>query len=484
MNQLKNLGSICLLLILPIFIYSEVFISIDKPNATKGEVVSVQIKAKGNDIEFPSIKTITSSQVVGTSSSTSTSIVNTSITTTKTQTYQFVATKSGDIGPFDIKIDGKVLQTKILHIYVSKPKPSTKRDDFFVLLKTSKTDLFVGEDMVVDIVFKYKEEKDVRRIQIQEFIQNNFVIKRLASAKPVNIGGYIVYKESYAVSPLKPGKWTIPSQKVSIGLNSLKADFFGLTQLKWQKIYSNTVDITVAALPQNVTIIGDLNITSFVDKTETTSNKPINLTVQIKGKGNLEDIDNINLDIKQVSVFSENPTIERETNTGTWTQKFSLISDNNYKIPKIKFKYFDKQTKEIKTINTKSFDIKIVGDTTQKPKLLQSAKTQKVKRQPSFDKYYFGFIGVIIGVMLMLVFIKFKQKITKRDIDISVEEMVKNTKTDKQLYMVLIKLKNAKLFDDTIEKLEQNIYKKQKNKIDKNKIIKKLQDKDDEYLYC
>jgi len=233
-----------------------------------------------------------------------------------------------------------------------------------------------------------------------------------------------------------------------------------------------------------VTIIGDLNITSFVDKTETTSNKPINLTVQIKGKGNLEDIDNINLDIKQVSVFSENPTIERETNTGTWTQKFSLISDNNYKIPKIKFKYFDKQTKEIKTINTKSFDIKIVGDTTQKPKLLQSAKTQKVKRQPSFDKYYFGFIGVIIGVMLMLVFIKFKQKITKRDIDISVEEMVKNTKTDKQLYMVLIKLKNAKLFDDTIEKLEQNIYKKQKNKIDKNKIIKKLQDKDDEYLYC
>ncbi|OPX26368.1 MAG: hypothetical protein B1H07_04520 [Campylobacteraceae bacterium 4484_166] len=175
MNQLKNLGSICLLLILPIFIYSEVFISIDKPNATKGEVVSVQIKAKGNDIEFPSIKTITSSQVVGTSSSTSTSIVNTSITTTKTQTYQFVATKSGDIGPFDIKIDGKVLQTKILHIYVSKPKPSTKRDDFFVLLKTSKTDLFVGEDMVVDIVFKYKEEKDVRRIQIQEFIQNNFV---------------------------------------------------------------------------------------------------------------------------------------------------------------------------------------------------------------------------------------------------------------------------------------------------------------------
>lgn len=346
--------------------------------------------------------------------------------------------------------------------------------------------MYVGEETTIDIVFKYKEHTNIRRIQIDELVINGFAIKRLKSVKPTKQQGYIVYKESYIVSPLKTGNFTINSHKVTIGTNSQQTDFFGMTLLKWQKAYSNTVSIKVLPIPQDIRVIGDFNISATIDKTQTAPNKPINMYVSITGYGNTEDIENFKLDIQGVSVFSEAPTTKRAKNSTIWTQKFSLISESSYKIPQMSFKFFHKSTKTIKTIKTKSFDIKVVGKTTAKPKLIEKPKKPKkpkTKKSINTDyRYYYGFAGLILGGLIVLLYLKFVPK-NRRELENDTQIAIKKSKNDKELYVVLSKLDNARIISDILDALEQNIYKNTKYKINKNDIIKRLQKTDDEYLY-
>ncbi len=485
----KTLGKAIAVLLLPIVLTANISISTDRPSATKGDIVALTIKATGSDIKLPDIKSILSSPVIGTSSSVSTSISNSGMTTTKSKIYQFVANQSGDIGPYDVQINGKTEQTDTVRLKVGKPKASTIDDDLFATATASQTDLYVGEEMVVDIVFRYKEHLNIRRIQIDELTKNEFAIKRLKSTKPIKENGYITYKESYLVSPMREGEFEIPPHKVSVGIDSMQSDFFGIPLLKWQKIYSNALAIKVSALPQDATVIGDFEISATVDKTQTKPNRPVNILINITGSGNMEDIDQFKLEIDNVSVFSEAPSVRRGKNGDVWTQKFSAVSDENFHIPPMKLRFFHKPTKKIKTIKTKAFDIKVVGKTEAKPKLQEKAKKpkkakKKQKRTMSSgaDRYIYGAGGLLLGGLLVLVYFRQKNKKTPpKDTDIDIA--IKKSKTDKELYKVLSRLENAKAISDIIDKLEQNIYKDKKHSIDKNYIIERLKKRHDEYLY-
>ncbi len=385
--------------------------------------------------------------------------------------------------------NGKTEQTDSVRLKVGKPKASTIDDDLFVTITASQTDLYVGEEMVVDIVFRYKEYLNIRQIQIDELTKKEFAIKRLKSAKPTKANGYITYKDSYKISPMSAGEFEIPPHKVSIGTDSMQTDFFGIPLLKWHKIYSNALAIKVSALPQDVTVIGEFEISATVDKTQTKPNQPINMLINIAGRGNIEDIDPFKLEIDNVSVFSEAPSVRRDKNGAVWTQKLSVVSDDNFQIPAIELRFFHKPTKKVKTIKTKSFDISVAGKTEAKPKIYEKAKKpkkakKKQKRSISSgtDRYIYGAGGLLLGGLLVLLYFRLKNKKTPAN-DTDIDKAIKKSKTDKELYTVLSRLENAKAISDIIDKLEQNIYKDTKHSIDKNDITERLKKKHDEYLY-
>jgi len=150
------------------------------------------------------------------------------------------------------------------------------------------------------------------------------------------------------------------------------------------------------------------------------------------------------------------------------------VADKDFTIPPFSLKYFDTTTKQIKTIQTKSIDVKVKGAKVKTSPLTikraQEIQTQepsevvKIKYENSKLLLFISFaIGMACGVVLMLLKSwKFKTK-----------EKSINIKDEKVLLIKLLPYKDDKQVQQIVDILEHNIYSKDKQKIDK-KVLKEV----------
>ena len=172
-------------------------------------------------------------------------------------------------------------------------------------------------------------------------------------------------------------------------------------RLNWQKIYSNALHISVKPLPNNLELFGDYSLTSTVDKTFVDANQPVNLTISITGKGNIDDIQKYNLTISNVVSYADEPKIESTFQTdeygGNFTQKIAFVAQSDYIIPKIELTYFDKNTNQVKTIHSEPINIKVINnnqnnsavkiETNNIPKVPNDNKTSEIAIEIFNNKY-------------------------------------------------------------------------------------------------
>jgi len=387
--------------------------------------------------------------------------------------YTFYPTHSITIKPFEVIVDGITYKTPILHLNKIKPTASKPGDDFELILKTSKTKAYVGEPILLTLQFKYKNGANITDANLDDFKMDGLWVKKLQSPQPYQENGYIVYDTNYLIFAQKSGKIEIPNQKIDIA----SRDRVYLTT--WKKVFSNSLQLDITPLPDGVTILGDYNIEASVDKTTTVANKPINLTIKLKGIGNIDDIDPFELNLKEQVVYSDKPQIKpfiKNNQYGAiFTQKISIVADKDFTIEPIVFKYFDIKTKKVKTIKTKPFNIKVKRDnTTTTPKIITNVEpTQKVEKivikENSNIKYIYGIVGFILGIISFIVFSKIKKPKTKNEKPIS--KKIKQAKNDKELYDILLPYSQNNLLYPFIKELENNLFNNKKNKINKKEII-------------
>jgi hypothetical protein len=82
------------------------------------------------------------------------------------------------------------------------------------------------------------------------------------------------------------------------------------------------------------------------------------------------------------------------------------------------------------------------------------------------------FFGIILGSLIT--FIILKNKNTRRKQDRPIDIQIKKARGDKELYEVLLPFVQDPFIDDIMKKLEENMYKNTKNKINKKEILEKI----------
>lgn len=480
MKQLSILGKIISIMILPIYLIANVSSGLNKQIATKGDVVLYTITATGENIEFPNIKYLGNNPTVGTSSSTQIRSINGNYTKQKSMQYQFVANNTFMLDEFIVVVDGKKVKTKTDKLIVKDVVSSKEGDDFQLKLLVDKTKVYVGEAIKATLEFKYKANIRVVDLNLKKFQQKSFWIKALNTSPSTYEDGYKIIRQEYIIFPQEEGKLKINKQHISVGTEDKMGNFF--SSVKNTNVYSNDLEIDVSPLPKGIDIQGDYTFDVSVDNTTIESNKPINLTINIKGFGNIDDINSFDIKLANEVVYDTKPDIKTYIKDGKYggefIQKFSIIANSNFTIPAIIFKYFDIKTKKVKILKSKPFNIKVINSTISNP-TIQTASNSKIKtiekvvikKEDSYIKYIYAIVGICCGILISWIFMR---KRSYRKVDRPIDTQIKKAKNDKDLYEILLPYSGQIELKDTMKNLEDNIYNNAKNKIDKKEIIKKI----------
>ncbi|HHH50879.1 MAG TPA: protein BatD [Campylobacterales bacterium] len=493
------LGKIFLILFLTINGFAQITASVNPPAIYKGDVVNFIISADGGDINFPQIQEIAGYPIVGTSSSQSVNIINGDMTKTISKTYSFRPDKPVTIPPLSITVDGKSYKTQELKVSVQKPNASQNGDPFVVEMKINKTEAFVGEAIDLSVSFKRKLNARVNKLQLSDPKLEDFWVKKVDKQTQSSEGDYIVETVHYQIFPQKSGEYKIPAIEAMIGVvqrnrggGVFDDPFFSAfnQQLNWKKIYSNSLNIKVKPLPNGLELYGKYQIQAKVDKQKVHANKPVNLTINIQGEGNIDDVKKFNPTIDNTIVYADEPKITSSlvggVYRGKFTQKIAIIADQNFTIPSMELKYFNKDTKEVKTVSTKPIDIEVIGggkgitkpssvevspsQTIQAPTTPQTIIKKEILKEDGYIKYLFLALGFILGALSVYSFNIFQNRVGQKENDIV--KMIRKAKSDKVLFEILLPYaKKDKVITNVLNKLEANIYKGAKNKIDKEELM-------------
>ncbi len=460
----KILGSLLVLIASPVLAVS--ISSVDKTSIYPGEIVTFSIKTSGKKIKFPKINSIGKYPILGKTYSRSISSANGNQGThIASKSYTFRPEKSLLIPAFNLLVNGKNEKTKPIKITLLKPSKSKAGDDFVLSMKVSKNEFFIGDKIKLDLILKHKKTSKVNgNININQLNIKGLSLKTNGKFIKSNDNFFETFILRYQVSAQKIGKIKIASASADIRSKTGNlSNIFNLNQSKLiKKIYSNSVTLNVKPLPGDLTIYGNFKIKTLIDKVNFKQGESLNLVLEITGKGNFEDIEDFNINIPGATIYKDDSIIKNNI----WSQRFAIIAQDDFTIPGFAFSYFDKITQSKKTIATKDIKIKAANKITNNTKNNNFNKNNSVNNR---FEYYYLLLGIIIGIVISFIFYLFKS-INKNHINKDLVKQIKVTRNDKALFDLLLPLNSVKL-SEFLYKLEENIYKNKKHKINKKAII-------------
>jgi len=461
----------------------------------KNDVVNFKIVATGTDINIPEISNIGGNAVSTTGTSQHTTIINGSRSYKLVKGYALVGTKDIHIPSFEVKIDNKIEKTKAKIIKMLKVE-KTKSDLYNLSISVDKTDVYVGEAIEFTLKFKYKKDLEIVSLDYSKPKFENFWVKELKPKDSVNnYTEYVEQEIKYLLFPQNAGKIELGSLKIAI--TTLKSQYGGSFYLTSPTstipVYSNKLELNVKSLPKDINLIGDFNIKSIIDKTTIDQGDAVSYKLYIEGRGNIDDLDEVVINIPNTTIY-DNPS-KKEYNIkgniygGKYSKIYSIVGKEDFTIPSIEVKYFDKKSATIKTIRTKKYEVK-VNKTFVKEKKLEvaeipkqniSQQIEKIKivRTTDDEKLLYFIIGLFSGIAIFGSYIFWMNR-NKEKREIPLLKNVKKAKTPDELFKILLVYINIDEELDKIiyklEKLSLKEYKKEKTNI--IKVIQELVKKD------
>ena len=466
---MKNLGKIFFIIFaIPQAIFAGVVASVDSSNVEHGDMITYSLNLTGDDISRPQIHNLCGDEVISTSSSTSIQIVNGDYQKTYVLSYKFMPKKSCQIEPVSVEIDGKIEKTEPINITVSKAVVS-KDADFTLTLNASKEEVFVGEPFV--LVLTLKQKNGAEAVDSKYIAPNlkGFWVK--GESKPIRTkeAGYTITKIMYKMAPQREGTLNISSAQMRIASRSRARDAWGgfIPNIKWKSYFSNEVNITAKPLPAGVSLVGDFTISADVATKEVNANEAVNVTIQVIGDGNLEDIKSFKPYLDGVSVFDEKIEIQ-DTQL---SQKIAFVGDDNFIIKPFTLKFFDPSTQKIKTISTQEIAIKVKNAKPKQELNIQRDQSQEtvvvqkvVEKETNKLWIIIAFIvGLVIGILVMLL----------KPLKLLKKEKKLNIKDHKLLLVKLMPYNEDIEVKKIVDILENNLYSDKKQELDK-KILKEI----------
>ncbi|MFT7879608.1 MAG: BatD family protein [Sulfurimonas sp.] len=373
---MRTLGRVIVFLTLFVqSVYSAgVSASVSSSEVVKGNVVKLQISAEGNEVEFPQISEIEGNSVVGTSmqSSRNMTYINGEMKSEKitTKVIGFIPQKDMTIPSYTVMIDGKNYQTEPITVKVVASKaPQMKADALYSFeLKSEKKEVMAGESFIVNLYVSISDR--IQGAKLSDFSDPQmqaFYSRALGEPKQYRQNGSTIVEKQYLLTAKREGNFTIGPATAKLGEADLRRrDFFGRYATQWYDISSNELMIAVKAQPQKSDLIGEFTLNATVDSTEAKVNQPVNLTIKIEGKGNLEDFEFPPYEIDGVTIFSDDAKVESSVKNGilysSYTKSFAMISDKDFTIPAQSFTVWNPESSHLEKLEIASYEIKVEGD--------------------------------------------------------------------------------------------------------------------------
>ncbi|WP_373000487.1 BatD family protein [Sulfurimonas sp.] len=461
---MKNLGKILLyLLLLQYSVEASVKATVDATSIEDGEMVTYSLHISGVDIQRPNIQSLCGTDVISTSSQTSIEMKNGDVSRSNILSYKFMPQKSCVIEPIEVEIDGKIQKSNSVKIEVGKVV-ANKDADFILLLETPTKEVFVGEPFEVTLLFKQKRDAEAVDSKFVAPELKGFWIKDESKPQRSQDGIYSVSKVIYTMAAQRVGKLNITKAQMRIASRAHVRDSWGawIPKIKWRTYYSNELSVDVKPLPGGVDLVGDFSIIATADKPEINPSEALNLTIEVLGNGNLEDIKSFKPYIEGVNVFDEKIVV----NGNKLTQKIAFVAEHDFVIAPFVLKYFDPVTKEIKTISTNEISIKVKNA---KPKEELTIKREEkviptvVEEASPFANSWIVVIfilGIFSGILLMLLE---PWKYLKKERSVSIKD-------PKTLLVKLFPYRDDVQVQSIIDILERNIYSDAKIDVDKKQL--------------
>lgn len=309
----------------------------------------------------------------GTSSSSSTNIVNGQISSTQSITQNYLASKEGTfvLEPFTMTVNGRQVSSPGKTIKVGPPRQQNNnaydpfsRDPFedffgrrsapqefvdveadaFLALSTNKDEVYIGEGVTATLAF-YVSKTNRAQLQFYELgTQLAEILKKIRPANsweenfeiesinvvPVTIDGkpydqYKIYQATFYPLNLEPIKFP------SVGLKLIKyqvarnPSFFGRNRKEdYKTFYTKSKTIKVKDLPphplKNQIAVGNYTLSEQIDQKEINTGQGFNYNMMIRGEGNISAINKpvvpINNDIE---IYDPNVSMNIKRSNGRVT---------------------------------------------------------------------------------------------------------------------------------------------------------------------
>ncbi|MDD3344096.1 MAG: BatD family protein, partial [Sulfurospirillaceae bacterium] len=301
----------------------------------EGESATFVLSAKGDKIQFPKIEAIDGSPIVSHQSRQSMELINGVLSKQLDNYYTFYPEHGVKIPSFEVKIDGKLEQTEPLEL--SFQAPNTKPSDhnpFSFEMKVSNENPMQQEGVKLTFVFKRDKAENLVDMKFSKPALEGFWVKEGQKDDPYVEGNNIVHTISYYIFPQKSGDLLIPKAKIDMAKQVNSRDMF-FAQMQWKSIFSNALTLHVKPLV-GATLLGHFDVTVQADTTQIEPNGAVNVTINISGDGNFEDIAPFVLQAKGATIFADEPKIKTflagDTLKGEFVQKFSLSAQKDFQI--------------------------------------------------------------------------------------------------------------------------------------------------------
>ena len=417
----------------------------------KNEAFVFVLEAYGNDITFPNISLIDGQSVQEIASSNATNIINGKVTKKIKKTYSFYPTKDFILPSFETLIDGKNYKTNEEKITIQKAL-KTQSNIFDFNIKTNNSDLYIGENFILTMVFKYKKDVDILDLTFDQPNFENFWYKQIDNSKKYEDGDFTVFEIKFLMFALKKG-----IQKIEpLGINAQIMDnnsYSVFSSTRNKKIYSNELEFDIKSLPDNINLIGNFDISASVDKLIVKKGEAVSFKLNIKGKGNIDDLPDIKLPIDDVTIYENKPLVRTQTSnneySGEWEKVYSIITNKSFTIPSIKIDYFDKNLSKTISKQTDIFNIEVLDEEIKKEVVLEKAEdivlpieTPKeiikvVEKTSTLDRIIFFFLGVVFSLLIISLYYYVITSKREKQEDKPLVKKVKESKTKEELLKIL-----------------------------------------------
>lgn len=466
---MKNLGKIfSILFLIPTAMFASVVASLDSKSIELGEMVTYSLTITGENIQRPLINSLCATDVISTSSQTNIQMLNGEYRKSYVLSYKFLPQKSCEIKPIEVEIDGNTEVSNGVKLEV-KAVSAAKDSNFKLTLLSDANEVFVGESFKITLIFKQKRNAEAVDSKFIAPELKGFWIKNESQPTREQDGEYTITKLSYTMAAQRTGDLKVTPAQMRIALRSNARDVWGswIPKIKWKTYFSNELNIKVKPLPAGVDLVGNFSIMAVADKKKINANEAVNVTLEVLGDGNLEDIKSFKPFVDGVSVFDEKIVLK-----GTkLTQKMAFVADSDFTIPVFSLRYFDPQTKEIKTISTNEIAISVKGAKPQEELTIKREEITKEVPTVSSSNGEFSLllmivtfvVGLAFGILLML---------TKPWKKFSKEKAI-SIKDPKVLLVKLLPFKDDEEVQKIVDILEKNIYSGENIEIEK-KLLKEI----------